>query len=117
MANIFQKMFLSSKKLTELEQKNNIMNLVTSGPVVHHIYETKTGGVSRRFSIKTDECNLYAERNFERSRPFERQVQYSLHVRKPWHISCATHSDVNSLAQVVYTQMYKIWYKNRTKTK
>lgn len=117
MANIFQKIFLPKSKLSEINLKQEILQLVKSYPIMHNAYVTKRNGVARRFSIKTPTYHIYAERTFEQSRPVEHEIQYTLLVQSGKQIVYATHSEVDKFTQHVYEKMYKIWDKKKQHVK
>ena len=117
MATIFQRIFLSKSKLNEINKQQEIMKLVSSEAVTHHAYFTKSGAFVRRFSIKTPTHQIYTERSYEKSRPVEHEVQYSLVVRSDKHIVYATHSEIDKFTQQVYNKMYKIWDKKKQNAK
>ena len=117
MATFLQKIFLPKSKICEINQKQEILQLATSNPVLHHSYVTKHGGVARRFTIKNNDYHLYVERTFEDFRPEENKVQYTLQVNKNKSTTYATHSDVDKFARKIYKKIYKIWDKNRCNVK
>lgn len=117
MANVFQKIFLSRKKIIEIDRHNEIMQLITSNPIAHHSYMTKSGMVVRRFSIKTDNCHLYTERFCDLRAPKDQQVQYTLRIDVPKNINFATHSAIDKFTERAYMKMYKLWNKNRQHVK
>ena len=45
MATFIQKIFLPKSKITALNQKQEVLDLVSSNPIVHHAYMTKKGTV------------------------------------------------------------------------
>ena len=117
MVSFIQKIFLSPSKIAEKNQKQEIMQMVSSNPISHHSYATKRGGVARRFTIKNDDFHLYVERTYERFRPEENRVQYTLQLNTDKRITYAIHSDVDKFAEQVYNKIYKIWNKNKHNAK
>lgn len=117
MATFIQKIFLPKSKITALNQKQEVLDLVSSNPIAHHAYMTKKGAIVRRFSIKTNNCHMFAERTFDGTRPEEQEVQYFLRIDAPSQVIYATHSTVDKFAQQVYKKMYKIWEKNKKHAK
>lgn len=115
MATIFQKMFLSKQKIAQINQEQEILRLISTNPISHRAYITKTNGVVRRMSVIAYGYNIYAERSFERNRPMDAQVKYSLvfATTEPTRIKFATNSDIDKIAQTVFTKMRKKWEKTK----
>ncbi len=117
MATIFQKIFLSKKQQELADRKQEIMQIVSSAPIMHTSHITKTGGVVRCFSVISGDNVVRVEREYEQSRPFEQQVQYRLQMLSPKNVVFATHSSIDKLAEHVYTKMRKAWEKNNSHVK
>ena len=117
MANIFQKIFLKSSDIVEIDRRNEIANFVKATPVNHESFVTKTGMIVRKFSANTPDYNVSATRTFDPSRNEEQQIQYSLHVSELNKVKYATHSDFDKFAKHIYNTMYKIWDKSRQHAK
>lgn len=113
MATIIQKIFLSQKKLAEIDRKNEIMNLINGGLLMHNAYVTRTGSVVRRFTVKNNDFCIYSERHFDRLRTKEDQIQYTLRVNKEKHVIYASHGSIDPLAQTIYTKINKFWESNK----
>lgn len=112
MANIFQKMFLSKGKIADINQKNDMLQLIRSNPIAHHSYMTQNGYIVRRFSIKTPDYTIYAERECDTSRSEDKQVSFSFRFGTQKKVTFATNSAVDMFAKKAYMKMYKIWEKN-----
>ena len=113
MSTIFQKVFLPKKKLMELEQKQEIMKIVSTATVMHTAYINKHNIVVRRFSIKDNGYNIYSERTFDGSRAPGQEIQYTLHIHNGKRIEYATHSTIDKFAHRVYNRMYASWNKSK----
>ena len=113
MANLFQKIFLSKKEIERIDKEREISQLIASSPILHHSYITKTGGVVRRFSIKTPECHLYSERIYERLNQDDYRIRYTLRIDTPQQTAYATNSDIDKFTEDIYTKIYKIWDKKK----
>lgn len=113
MIQIIQKIFLSPSKIAEQNQKKEILQMAAFKPVTHHAYVTKKDAVTRRFSIKTKNYHIYTERIFDRTRPEDEQVHYTLRVDNNKSVMYATHSTIDKFAQQVYTKMRKSWEKSK----
>ena len=111
MANIFQKIFLPKKKLAEINQVQEILRQISKNPTIHRAYTTKTGSVVRRFTTVGCGYNIHAERTVDPTRPTDKQIVYSLSyvLSAPIRVKYATNSDVDKVAEKIYTKMYKIW--------
>lgn len=117
MANIFQKIFLSKKQQELATKKQEIMQIVSSAPIMHTSHITKTGGVVRCFSVTSGDNVVRVEREYEQSRPFEQQVQYRLQMLSPKNVVFATHSNVDNLSKHIYIKMRTAWEKNKSHVK
>ena len=117
MIQIIQKIFLSPSKIAEKNQQREIIQLLSSTPIVHHAYVTRNNLVARHFSIKTKTYSIYTERTYDHSRPENEQIQYTLHVTKYQKVIYATHSSIDKFAQHVYKKMRKSWEKSNQHVK
>ena len=106
MANILQKIFLSNRQLKDLDRRQEIMRLVSNGPVHHHASITKNGRIVRYFVVSNIGYNICTSRIYDPSRPEDSQITYNLH----YHVDNAgpkyvTHSDIDKTAECVYKKI------------
>ena len=117
MANIFQKIFLSDKKIAEINQQQEILRLIDSGIVLHNAKIKLNGALVRRFYTALNDCNFLASRTYEPSLPEEHQIKYSIIYQENRVIKYATNSDIDKFAKKAYTKMYKAWEKSKQNVK
>ena len=116
MANIFQRMFLSTNKIKEIDKKQKILKLLPKISIESHSTTAARDTVTGTFVASSAGRNIYATRTYDKSRPEEMRVTYALY----YHIDglgtqYATNSNIDKFAQKVYMKMYKAWEKQRVK--
>ena len=117
MANIFQKMLLSNKKILEIDQRQEILHFIDSGIVLHSAKIKLNGALVRRFYVTTNDCHLLAHRTYEPSLPEEHQIKYSIIYQENHVTKYATNSNSDKFAKKVYRRMYKAWEKSKQNAK
>ena len=118
MANIFQKVFLSKKKLSIIERNAEIMKLISDGRIINEPF-MRNNLVVRRFRLDSQEYDIYTEYSYDsKSQANEKDKSlYLLHVHVPGGISVVTNSHCEDIAKCAFNKMKKAWEKSRQNVK
>ena len=120
MANLFQKIFLSDKKLLLINQQQEILQLISDANIVEHkVHFPSNGNVVRSFNIVNPGWNINATRIYEHHKPEGQQIKFlvSYNLKNPKLVKYATNSDIDKFAEKAYTKMHKIWEQSRQHVK